>query len=256
MARGKKTILIVADNPTQRFYSSLVFDHEKVEIISLIHALDFISNHGIDVILLDSGVNPEVGVELLFEIKKHTLGVPIIFLTDVRSYDAAVSAFKAGVRDYIKKPVSILELKRIITGLLRLKRKSTERREPLPYVGNNGACCRAEASHKDVPEYIIRTVSYIEENLSMINDLDDLADQANLSVFHFSRNFKKYTGLSPMEFVRVMKMHRAKELLRTDGKPIVMVAEEVGYVDLRSFERQFKLYTGSTPARFRRTFPR
>ena len=254
MAGDIKTILVIADNHNQQLYSSLAFDLEKVEIVSFSQSIDFIRNSSIDIIVLDSGINPEKGLELLAGIKKHVSGVPILFLTDLRSYDTAVTAYKAGVRDYIKKPVSVRELSRIITDLLALKRKSAERREPLPCVVNNGACSGTASAYPDVPDYINRAVSYIEDNLHRINDLDNIADQVNLSTYHFSRNFKKYTGFSPMEFVRIMKMHRAKELLRIDNKSVALVAEEVGYIDLRSFERQFKQHTGNTPSGYRKSY--
>lgn len=256
MCRGTKIILVVADKHNQRFYSFLSMDYDTIDIVSPEQSLEFVRSISADVILIDSGIDPEKGLGILTEIKNLAPSVPVIFLTDVRSYDAAIGAYKAGVRDYIKKPVSISELGRIINDLLTLKNKSTEKREPLPCSIFEGGCVDNVRIHPEIPDFISRAISYMENNLSSINDLNDIASQANLSTYHFSRIFKKYTGLSPMEYLRIMKMHKAKELLRTDERSIAHIAEEVGYLDQRSFERQFKLHTGSTPSRFRKSFPK
>jgi YesN/AraC family two-component response regulator len=249
----KKTVLVIAEKHASDFYSSLVLDEEKVENVPLRKSLDFIRNNGADIVLLDCGRNAAKGIDLLGEIKRFAHDIPVIFLTDVGSDGIAVRAYKTGVRDYYRKPVNVLELRNTIVNLLQIKRNSTERREPLPFINNSKTFDMTGGITSDIPANIIRAVFYIEENLSGVNSLDDIAKQANLSKYHFSRVFKKLTGLSPMEFVKLLKINKAKELLRKKDLPVLSVAVEVGYFDLRTFERMFKKYTGVTPTAYRRS---
>lgn len=105
----------------------------------------------------------------------------------------------------------------------------------------------------DKPDNIIHVLGYIEENLWTPLELQHLAEKANLSKFHFCRVFKRHIGLNPMKYVSVMRIERAKELLKQGNSPVSLVANEVGFRDLSNFIRQFKRTTGLTPTMFRST---
>jgi len=154
--------------------------------------------------------------------------------------------------------VSISELHRIVTELLSFKRNTLEKRSPLSCVRDgsdrNIECKMSSAMLSDIPINIVCAVHFIEENLSKSLNLADIANQANLSKYHFTRVFNTMTGFSPLEFVVILKMHKAKNLLREQNLPVSAVAEEVGYLDLRNFDRRFKLHTGFTPSAYRKFF--
>ena len=80
-----------------------------------------------------------------------------------------------------------------------------------------------------------------------------LANQANVSKYHFCRLFKRRMGTTPMQFVLARRIIRAKELLRREGLTISMVAAEAGFSELSSFTEQFKKFTGKTPTQYRKS---
>jgi AraC family transcriptional regulator len=96
------------------------------------------------------------------------------------------------------------------------------------------------------------TVKYIRENVGKAISLDQLADMACLSKYHFSRLFKKETGYSPMEFVIGTRLDRAKIMLRTSNKTISEIATEVGYDNPGSFITLFSKKVGQSPNTFRK----
>jgi YesN/AraC family two-component response regulator len=249
----KADVLVIAENHESDFYSSLINDGSIVKIVSSRKSLNFIRSNHVEIILLDCGRDGTRGIRHLRDIKKCAYTIPVIFLTDVKSDNLAVRAYKIGVRDYYKKPVNVLELRTVVKNLLNIKRASKERREPLSFIRDNNDFAMTGRITSDIPTNIMRAVLYIEDNISNTENLHDIAGQANLSKYHFSRVFKKLTGLSPIEFVSQLKINKAKELLRKKDLTVSMVAEEVGYDDLRSFERLFKRHTGLTPISYKKS---
>jgi AraC family transcriptional regulator len=69
-------------------------------------------------------------LRLLKENKNTCPNIPNIFLTDVSYEGVVLRAFRAGARDFFRKPVDVQELKSTVEGLLEAKKASRERRTP------------------------------------------------------------------------------------------------------------------------------
>lgn len=93
----------------------------------------------------------------------------------------------------------------------------------------------------------------IEKNLTAGISLTELAMSASVTPAHFSRVFKKLTGLTLIDFVTKKRMIKAKGLLKESDAKILVIAEMCGFESLPHFHRTFKKYVGMTPAEFRRT---
>jgi len=98
-----------------------------------------------------------------------------------------------------------------------------------------------------------RTLAYIEANLPSKMDIDDLANVVALSRSHFSRSFKHTVGLSPMEYVVVRRVERAKAMIRTTREPLAEVALACGFADQAHLNRRFRDIVGISPGRWRRS---
>lgn len=81
--------------------------------------------------------------------------------------------------------------------------------------------------------------------------LEDLAEMAGLSPFHFARIFRAVAGVPPVEFQTALRFERAKTLLLTSPASVTEICYEVGYGSLGTFSRRFKQMVGVTPATFR-----
>jgi len=82
-------------------------------------------------------------------------------------------------------------------------------------------------------------------------DLEDLAQVANLSKFHFIRKFKQLTGHAPIQHFIHLKMQHACQLLDTTQEPVKRIANRVGYEDPHYFSRLFKRVIGVSPQQYR-----
>ena len=79
----------------------------------------------------------------------------------------------------------------------------------------------------------------------------DVAEQCAMSRSHFSRAFKKATGMSPQDWSLDLRVRRAQELLRDGTLPISTISLECGFADQSHFSRTFSRLVGSTPKRWR-----
>jgi AraC family transcriptional regulator len=95
-------------------------------------------------------------------------------------------------------------------------------------------------------------IEYIMENLEGDLALGQMAAVAHLSPYHFARQFKATTGLSPYQYVISRRVERAQHLLRKDEElGLAEVALRSGFSDQSRFSLQFKRLTGVTPRQFR-----
>ena len=101
---------------------------------------------------------------------------------------------------------------------------------------------------------ISQVVRYMEEHFSDPEiSITALADSLELSTTRFSLSFKEKTGMSPLEYLTLLRVEHAKELLESTDLTIRDISTQVGYYDSGSFIRRFKQVTGETPAQYRRS---
>jgi AraC family transcriptional regulator len=82
-------------------------------------------------------------------------------------------------------------------------------------------------------------------------DLAALAEEVGLSAFHFSRLFKKATGLAPSQYFIRLRAAKAQQLLRETDKSILEVGIAVGYSSPSHFAQMFRRHTGLSPSDYR-----
>lgn len=94
---------------------------------------------------------------------------------------------------------------------------------------------------------------HVRANLDAELRLEDLADLAHLSPFHFARSFKAATGLSPHQYVVQCRIERAQALLLRRDLTVAEVARRTGFATASHLARHFRRQTGLTPGAYRRT---
>ena len=104
-----------------------------------------------------------------------------------------------------------------------------------------------------MPETFAYLIKYIEHNFSSDLTLDFLAEFSSMSKYHLCREFKKYTGMTPIQFLIYTRIENAKFLLKHTDLPIGRIASQTGFTDLNNFNNQFKKHTGYTASHFRRS---
>lgn len=89
----------------------------------------------------------------------------------------------------------------------------------------------------------------LDSDPSVQLSVKQLAKRCGLSEGHFTRRFRKHTGVSPKTYQLYSRMHTAKKLLQERGQSVQKVAQEIGYSDPFVFSRQFKKVWGVPPSR-------
>ena len=92
---------------------------------------------------------------------------------------------------------------------------------------------------------------FIHLNYDKKITIDDMAKNAYISKYHFSRLFKESTGESPYKYLCMYRIEKAKDLLITTPLSVNEIAIRVGFDDVSSFIYSFKKHTFVSPLQFR-----
>ncbi len=106
-------------------------------------------------------------------------------------------------------------------------------------------------------QLVVETVKLILESYQSDITLTDLAESFSVSPEHLSRTFKKETGFGFNEYLTLVRLQRAEQLL-TDGskKSVSEIAYACGFNDSNYFSDKFKKTHGMSPLKYRKAFPK
>jgi len=93
---------------------------------------------------------------------------------------------------------------------------------------------------------IARAIEYLSSRLAETVTIEDVAAQARMSRAAFHRKFKQATAMSPIQFVKSMRLNSAAMKIAR-GMNVNVAAMEVGYVSSSQFSREFKRMYGQSP---------
>lgn len=103
----------------------------------------------------------------------------------------------------------------------------------------------------EIEQAVLRAIETMRERLGDELTIDDLAQAALFSKFHFSRVFQRVTGLSPGRFLSAIRLQEAKHLLATTPLPVTEISVQVGYSSVGTFSSRFKGSVGVSPTSYR-----
>ncbi len=108
-----------------------------------------------------------------------------------------------------------------------------------------------EESKSFYKEAINRAVDFIEQNLNQPIYLEDIANKAHLSKFHFQRIFKGLTGETASEFLIRLRIEKAALLLASSDNTVADIAFACGFNSVEHFSRSFSNSFGVSPTNYR-----
>lgn len=205
-------------------------------------------------LIISDVMMPEVkGDELCRTLKRdiETSHIPIILLTALGSERHIIEGWQVGADEYIVKPFNIDILRATIAGLLanrallRRKYANLELNEDVP---ENCVAGR----HEDLDLKFITTVKQkVEEHIDNPDfNVDHLCNLLNMSRTSFYNKIKALTGEAPADYIRVIRLKRASQLLREQHYSITEVAERTGFSDAKYFRTVFKKHYGVSPREY------
>lgn len=103
----------------------------------------------------------------------------------------------------------------------------------------------------EIERAVLRAIATMHDRLGEQLTIDDLAQAAIFSKFHFSRVFQRVTGLSPGRFLSAVRLQEAKRLLAETTLPVTEISVRVGYSSVGTFSSRFKGSVGVSPTKYR-----
>ena len=210
-------------------------------------ALDIAKKWMPDLVISDVSMPKMNGRQLCMNLKSHldTCHIPFILLSGLSSKQNVIQGIESGADEYIFKPVDFEILTTKIQGIIEnrqiLKRKFLKQEE----VDN------IDVSNDLDKVFIEQINTYISDNISD-SDLSvyDLYEISGMSRTPFYHKLKALVGLSPSEYIRMMRLKQARILLRQRNQNISEVAYSVGFSNPKYFSTSFRKYYGQSPTEF------
>jgi len=116
--------------------------------------------------------------------------------------------------------------------------------------GNQAPSLYALAKHNCNFARISHALNSIHKDYACKLDVEKLSQLANMSVSTFHRVFKEVTSESPVQYLKKIRLTKAKDLIHNENKKVYMAADQVGYESISQFSREFKRYFGCNPASY------
>jgi len=91
-------------------------------------------------------------------------------------------------------------------------------------------------------------------NAARALSVDDVARHVAMSASHFAHRFRAVARVSPMRYLKHVRMNDARELMITTGARVAEAASRVGYESPSHFTRDFRSHFGAAPAEYVRRF--
>jgi len=104
------------------------------------------------------------------------------------------------------------------------------------------------AMHSGTFSQVARALNIMQREYAGKLDVEQLADKARMSASAFHRAFKEITSDSPMQYLKKIRLTKARDLMVQESMKAYIAADQVGYESSSQFSREFKRYFGQSPA--------
>lgn len=193
------------------------------------------------------------GLDLLRALRIKYPRVPLLMLTEQHSEALAIWALQMRVWDFIVKP---LNARRASQEIEKLQQQLCcgQHWEETPFSTNTAPAIPEEArfyNGSQEERALAPAISYIQSHFTEKITEEQMAALCRLRPFQFSRNFKKYCGVTFQEFVQRTRIEEAMRLLQNPNITVLDVAISAGFRDQSYFTRVFKKHTGIAPTTYR-----
>ncbi len=248
-AKGKNVLLLAEDNDDMREYLAdrLSREYEVISVTDGGKALQMAREINPDIIVSDVIMPILQGDELCRILKSsvETSHIPIILLTASSERESIIQGLEAGANDYIIKPFDFSVLKVRIRNILQNRQHLRE--TVLSAETNLNEIDYSSQLDKD---FLDKAMEIIHTELSnpefSINDFCRMLGMSRTSVYN---KIKTLTDQSPNDFMRIIRLNNAKELLHSRKYSISEVSYMVGFSDPKYFSTCFKKQFGISPSK-------
>lgn len=243
----KSTILVVDDNNELRNYiQDGLKEHYKIETArNGQEGLELVLKVLPDIIISDVLMPEMDGFEFCEAIKKDlkTSHIPIIMLTAKSTVEDQLVGIDKGADVYMTKPFDLLILQANIKRLLKNRQIIFDK-----YLKGIGQIEVNQDTTAVDREFMQNVVEYVETHLSNTQlSVENIAEAVTMSRSQLYRKVKALTGLNVNEFIRQIRLERAKKLLTNGDININEVSFKVGFSSASYFSKCYKEHFGVSP---------
>jgi signal transduction histidine kinase/ligand-binding sensor domain-containing protein/DNA-binding response OmpR family regulator len=236
----KPVLLLVEDNEDFRFYlkDNLKLDYKVLEARNGLEGLKVTLEHMPDLIVSDIMMPEMNGIDLCRKIKadpriSHT---PVILLTARSTEEQKLEGFETGADDYLTKPFNFEILVSRIRNLIAQREKF---HKAFP------SQLKVKASELKITsldeQFIEKAIKCVEEHIAEPEfSVENLSHELGISRAHFYKKIMSLTGKSPLEFIRIIRLQQAAQLLEKSQLTVAEIAYRVGFNNPKYFARYFK----------------
>lgn len=254
---GSLKILVVEDNNDLRAFlvSILCSDYIVCQAENGQKGLEIAEKQMPDFIITDVMMPVMDGLTMVHKIKqnKDICHIPIIVLSAKASLDDRLQGLREGIDDYITKPFSATYLKMRVQNIISQRRMLQQ--NYVTQLDND----KEEAYKLEAPQIVDadkdmmkRLMDYLEENIGNPElKIEDLASAVSLGRSVFYGKIKSIVGMTPVDFVRHIRILRAEEMITKSNYSFSQIAYAIGFSDPKYFSKCFKKETGMTPSEYR-----
>ncbi len=256
------TILVVEDNDELRFFLTdcLGRKYNVIEARNGLEGLELAESRMPDFILTDIMMPVMDGMTMVRKIKADNdiCHIPIIVLSARTAMEYRIEGLNEGIDDYMTKPFSVEYLESRVENII-LQRRRLQR----IYADKMSGTVNAGPSEDSgIPVYSDRDNEFVRLLKEYVNDrisnpdmkMDDIARATGVSRTVFYGKVKSMFGMSPIDFVRSIRLSKAMEMIAESDMPLSEIAYTVGFSDPKYFGRTFKSKTGMSPSEYRKKY--
>lgn len=244
------SVLLVEDNETMcDFIGERLRESFTVETASNGEkALDILRSTHIDLIISDIMMPVMNGYELCRIVKSDLdlSHIPVIFLTAKNDLNSKIKGLKQGAEAYVEKPFSFNYLKEQVLSLLDNRRREREAFSKRPFFTVDNM-----QMNKSDEEFMNKVIGVIEDNITDDNfGVERMAEILCMSRSSLLRKIKTVFNLSSVDFIRLIKLKKAAELIQEGKHRIGDICYMVGINSTSYFSKIFLKQFGMTPKDF------
>ena len=248
----RKVLIIEDDDDIRQFLKEEISLYFEVEVAADgTSGFEKACSYDADLIICDVLMPGMTGFEVTRRLKSDfsTSHIPIILLTALNSPEKHLEGIEAGADAYIAKPFSIKLLLARVFHLIEQRDKLREKYSSEPGIMRPAIC----STNKD-KEFADRLAVVLEQHISRPDfTIDEFAGLMNLGRTVFYRKLRGVTGYSPNEYMRIIRMKKAAELLLSpENLTVAEVSYQVGINDPFYFSKCFKAQFGVAPSVYQR----
>ena len=250
-----RRILIVEDNDELRNYLSQTLSEEYVVQVCSNgkEALTIIPEYKPELVISDIMMPEMRGDELCQAIKNNieTSHIPVILLTALNNEKDILSGLQIGADEYVVKPFNIGILKANVANLLanRALLRSKYANLDLDDEEHDEDCinCSQDIDWK----FIANVKKNVEDNIdNPALTVDVLCSLMGMSRTSFYNKLRALTDQAPGDYIRLIRLKRAVQLLKEDTHTITEIAEMTGFSDAKYFREVFKKHYNVSPSQY------